>query len=91
MSTFTPNILAMNFGGQEMLLVFLVVLLLFGAKKLPQLARGIGKSAGEFKRARAEFENEITRAETEEETKAAKSAVKKEAVTEDKKEETKES
>jgi len=48
-----------------MILVFLVVLLLFGAKKLPQLARGIGKSAGEFKRAREEFENEITRAEEE--------------------------
>lgn len=48
-----------------MILVFLIVLLLFGAKKLPQLARGIGKSAGEFKRARDEFEREITRAEDE--------------------------
>ncbi len=86
MSIFTSSILAFNFGGQEMLLVFLVVLLLFGAKKLPQLARGIGKSAGEFKRARAEFENEITRAETEEETKAHKAET-----TEVKKEEPKES
>ena len=85
MSIFTSPILA-TLGGQEMLYIFLAVLLLFGAKKLPQLARGIGKSAGEFKRARAEFENEITRAETEEETKA-----KKEAVTEAKKKETKES
>jgi sec-independent protein translocase protein TatA len=57
--------LAFSFGGQEMILVFLVVLLLFGAKKLPELARGIGKSAGEFKRARSEFEREITRAEVE--------------------------
>ncbi len=48
-----------------MILVFLIVLLLFGAKKLPQLARGIGKSTGEFKRARDEFEREITRAEVE--------------------------
>lgn len=48
-----------------MILVFLIVLLLFGAKKLPQLARGIGKSTGEFKRARDEFEREITRAEDE--------------------------
>lgn len=46
-------------GGPEMLLIFLVMLLLFGAKKLPQLARGIGKSMGEFKRAREEFEDEI--------------------------------
>jgi sec-independent protein translocase protein TatA len=48
-----------NFGGQEMLVVFLVVLLLFGAKKLPELARGVGKSMGEFKKARDEFEREI--------------------------------
>ena len=57
--------MAFAFGGQEMILVFLIVLLLFGAKKLPQLARGIGKSTGEFKRARDEFEREITRAEDE--------------------------
>ncbi len=55
-----------------MILVFLIVLLLFGAKKLPQLARGIGKSTGEFKRARDEFEREITRAEVEETTKPSK-------------------
>ncbi|MGJ8671547.1 Sec-independent protein translocase subunit TatA/TatB [Rubritalea sp.] len=55
-----------SFGGQEMMIVFLIVLLLFGAKKLPQLARGVGKSMGEFKRARDEFEHEITRAEHEE-------------------------
>lgn len=48
-----------------MIVVFLIVLLLFGAKKLPQLARGIGKSMGEFKRARDEFEHEITRSEEE--------------------------
>lgn len=55
--------LAFNLGGPEMMLIFLVVLLLFGAKKLPQLARGIGKSTGEFKRARDEFEREIKNAE----------------------------
>lgn len=47
------------------MIVFLIVLLLFGAKKLPQLARGVGKSMGEFKRARDEFEHEITRSEQE--------------------------
>ena len=46
-------------GTQEMVLIFLVLLLLFGAKKLPQLARGIGKSVGEFRKAREEFEEEI--------------------------------
>lgn len=50
-------------GAQEMMLIFLVILLLFGAKKLPQLARGIGKSMGEFKKARDEFEDEIVNAE----------------------------
>jgi sec-independent protein translocase protein TatA len=42
----------------------MIVLLLFGAKKLPELARGIGKSMGEFKKAREDFEKEITRSET---------------------------
>ena len=56
-------ILAFNLGPQEIALIFLVVLLLFGAKKIPELARGLGKSMGEFKRARQEFEDEIHRAE----------------------------
>ena len=46
-------------------MIMLVILLLFGAKKLPELARGIGKSMGEFKKAKDEFEHEITRSETE--------------------------
>ncbi len=46
-------------GGPEIALIFLVMLLLFGAKKLPELARGIGKSVGEFRKAREEFEDEI--------------------------------
>jgi sec-independent protein translocase protein TatA len=53
-----------NLGGQEIVIIFLIVLLLFGAKKLPELARGIGKSMGEFKKAREDFEKEITRSET---------------------------
>ena len=57
-----PEFLAVGFGplgGQEILLVLLVILLLFGAKKLPELARGIGKSFGEFKKAKTEFDDEI--------------------------------
>lgn len=38
----------------EILLIFLVVLLLFGGKKLPELARALGKSIGEFKRGQTE-------------------------------------
>ena len=52
-------------GGPEMIMIFVVILLLFGAKKLPELARGVGKSMGEFKKARDEFEREITRSEDE--------------------------
>ena len=52
-------------GYPEMVVIFLIILLLFGAKKLPQLARGLGKSMGEFKKAKEEFEHEITRGEDE--------------------------
>jgi len=60
----TPLAFIGSLGGQEIVVIFLIVLLLFGAKKLPELARGIGKSMGEFKKAREDFEKEITRAET---------------------------
>ena len=50
-------------GQQEIIIIFLIVLLLFGAKKLPELARGLGKSTGEFKKARKEFEDEIKAAQ----------------------------
>ncbi|MGI9241210.1 MAG: twin-arginine translocase TatA/TatE family subunit [Verrucomicrobiales bacterium] len=52
-------------GQQEMLIIFLIVLLLFGAKKLPELAKGLGKSAGEFKKAKDEFNREIQSASEE--------------------------
>lgn len=49
-------------GGQEWMLIFIAVLLLFGAKKLPEFARGLGRSMGEFKKARQEFDHEISKA-----------------------------
>ena len=55
----------MNLGGQEVIIIFIIVLLLFGAKKIPELARGLGKSMGEFKKAREEFEREIKHSEAE--------------------------
>lgn len=49
-------------GPQELLIILLIVLLLFGAKKLPELARSLGKSAAEFKKGVKELE-EIEKAE----------------------------
>lgn len=46
-------------GTTELLIIFFVVLLLFGAKKLPELARGMGKSIKEFKKATNEIEEDI--------------------------------
>jgi sec-independent protein translocase protein TatA len=58
-----PNALLGIFGlgTQEMVIIFVLCLLLFGAKKLPEFARGLGKSLGEFKKAREEFEHEIVK------------------------------
>ena len=55
----TIPIFAWSLGGPEVAIIFVLMLLLFGAKKLPELARGMGKSLGEFKRAKQEFEDEI--------------------------------
>ena len=55
-------------GMQDMILFLVAFLLLFGAKKVPELARGIGKAMGEFKKAREEFENEVTHAVKQAET-----------------------
>lgn len=58
-----PLLLAFGpLGPMEMLVIFVVVLLLFGAKRLPQLARSMGKSLGEFRRAKEEFEGELREA-----------------------------
>ncbi|MFQ5753009.1 MAG: twin-arginine translocase TatA/TatE family subunit [bacterium] len=46
-------------GMQELIIIFLVVLLLFGAKRLPELARGLGKGIREFKKAANEIKGEI--------------------------------
>jgi sec-independent protein translocase protein TatA len=50
-------------GGGEWMVLSIVALLLFGAKKLPELARGLGKAMAEFKSAQREFQDEIRRAE----------------------------
>ncbi|NBB79143.1 MAG: twin-arginine translocase TatA/TatE family subunit [Verrucomicrobia bacterium] len=59
-----------NINGPEILLIFLVVLLLFGAKRLPELSRSFGKSIREFKKATSNIEEDIRTAMDEEPTKA---------------------
>ena len=46
-------------GMQEMILIFVVILLLFGADRLPELARGLGKGIREFKKATNEIKKEL--------------------------------
>jgi sec-independent protein translocase protein TatA len=52
-----------NLGAGEIILIVLAILLLFGAKKIPELARGIGKGMGEFKKGLKDVEDEIKNAE----------------------------
>ena len=46
-------------GGWEILLILLVLLIFFGARKIPELARGLGKGIREFKDATKEIKDEI--------------------------------
>jgi sec-independent protein translocase protein TatA len=50
----------LNLVGPDMMVVLLIVLLLFGAKKLPELARGMGRAVKEFSAARDEIEKGLT-------------------------------
>ncbi|MFC7227509.1 twin-arginine translocase TatA/TatE family subunit [Salinirubellus salinus] len=46
-------------GGPELLVILLIAVLLFGANKIPQLARSSGEALGEFKKGREEVESEL--------------------------------
>ena len=56
------NILAFgigNLGGPDLFIILLIVLVLFGAKKLPDLARSLGQSMNEFRKAREDIDREL--------------------------------
>ena len=55
----------MSLGWPEIVLILLVVLLLFGANRIPEIARSLGKATREFKRARDEFADELKNADVE--------------------------
>ncbi|PZX59235.1 sec-independent protein translocase protein TatA [Algoriphagus ratkowskyi] len=48
-----------NMGGGSIILIVLVVLLLFGAKRIPELARGLGRGIREFKDATKDIQNDL--------------------------------
>src|SRR6476646_8945690 len=51
-----------NLAGPDLLIILLIVLVLFGAKKLPELARGMGQAVKEFQKAKDEFTDELHKA-----------------------------
>lgn len=53
-------------GGPELMMIMFIILVLFGANRLPELARGLGKSVREFKKAASGVEEEVRRAMEEE-------------------------
>ncbi|HYE96286.1 MAG TPA: twin-arginine translocase TatA/TatE family subunit [Rubricoccaceae bacterium] len=52
-----------NIGAWELVLIFLVILLVFGAKRIPEIARGMGRGIREFKDATQDIKREITLAD----------------------------
>ena len=63
---FAPIAFLGPLGWPEILIIMLIVILLFGAKRLPELARGVGKSIKEFKKATSGLEDEVRSAINEE-------------------------
>jgi len=61
----------MNLGGPDLLVILLIILVLFGAKKLPELARGLGQAIKEFQKAKDEFTDELHKAGQTDATKPA--------------------
>ena len=65
----------MNLAGPDLIVILLIILVLFGAKKLPELARGMGQAVKEFQKAKDEFNDELHKA-GKSDTQIAKSDVK---------------
>ena len=47
-------------GGPEIIIILLIVLVLFGAKKIPELAQGLGKGIREFKKAAKDVQDDLS-------------------------------
>ena len=57
-----PGFLAFGMpSGPDLIVLLVIILVLFGAKRLPELARGLGQSVNEFKKAKDEFDKEVAK------------------------------
>lgn len=63
-------------GPQELIVILAIIMLLFGASKIPELARSLGKAKGEFKKGIDEGEEEEAKEETEKEEKSPEEQIK---------------
>ena len=63
-------------GGQEIGLLFLIILLIFGPSQIPKMARGLGQAIREFRKAQREITDEINREDTPAEKETPKAAEK---------------
>ena len=59
LNIYLNTLLFLNLGGGEIMLVLLVIVMFFGSKKIPELARGLGKGMREFKDAKDGIQREI--------------------------------
>lgn len=72
--------MAFGLGAPEIVVIVLVIVILFfGAKKIPELAKGLGRAMGEFKRGRNEVEREIQQSNAERPAEGAPAAKKRKA------------
>ncbi len=55
----TSSVLIGILGGQEIILILIIILVLFGGKKIPELMRGLGKGVNEYKKAKNELLEDI--------------------------------
>jgi len=64
----SPLIAIFGLGAQEILLILVVIIFLFGAKKIPEIARGFGKGMSEFKRGMREGQEDSEKPPKDEKT-----------------------
>jgi len=57
-------------GGQEIIIIAIIILVLFGGKKIPELMRGLGRGVGEFKKGKSEVMDELNDLSTKSDTSA---------------------